>query len=104
MIGANAPPIPFTPCFATARERSLPDHAQEANMTTSAQQTVLTEEELRCLRAAANGDLQHSDQPTIEALAAKGMIDGTQAGAVLTPAGNHAIHVEQPGNIPGIDT
>jgi len=73
-------------------------------MTTSTQQTVLTEEELRCLLAVANGSVQSSDAPTIEALAAKGMIDGTQASAVLTPAGQHAIHVEQPGRVPGIDT
>ena len=73
-------------------------------MTTSTQQTVLTEEELRCLLAVANGDIQSSDQTTIEALAAKGMIDGTQASATLTPAGQHAIHVDQPGRVPGIDT
>ncbi|HEY5613787.1 MAG TPA: hypothetical protein VIK70_09345 [Lysobacter sp.] len=73
-------------------------------MTTSTQQTVLTEEELRCLLAVANGSVQSSDSATIEALAAKGMIDGTQATAALTPAGQHAIHVDQPGRMPGIDT
>ena len=73
-------------------------------MTTSTQQTVLTEQEIRCLLAVANGDIQHSDQPTLEALAAKGMIDGTQASATLTPAGQHAIHVGEPGRLPGIDT
>ncbi len=73
-------------------------------MTTSTQQTVLSEEELRCLLAVANGAVQPSDQPTIEALAAKGMIDGAQASAVLTPAGQHAIHVGDPGRVPGIDT
>ena len=73
-------------------------------MTTSTQQTVLTEEEIRCLLAVANGDIQHSDQPILESLAAKGMIDGTQATAALTPAGRHAIHVGEPGQVPGIDT
>lgn len=73
-------------------------------MTTSAQQSVLTEEELRCLRAVANGAVQSSDEPTIGALAAKGMIDASSATAVLTPAGQHAIHVSEPGRVPGIDT
>lgn len=73
-------------------------------MTTSTQQTVLTEEEIRCLRAVAKGNVQSSDAATIDALAAKGMIDGTQATAVLTPAGEHAIHVSDPGRVPGIDT
>ena len=73
-------------------------------MTTSTQQSVLSDEELRCLLAVANGNVQSSDQPTIEALAAKGMIDGAQASAALTPAGQHAIHVSEPGRVPGIDT
>ncbi len=73
-------------------------------MTTSTQQTVLTEEELRCLLAVANGGIQPSDHPTVEALAAKGMIDGALSSAVLTPAGQHAIHVSEPGRVPGIDT
>lgn len=73
-------------------------------MTTSAQQSVLTEEEIRCLLAIANDDLQFSDQPTLETLAAKGMIDSARSTAVLTPAGQHAIHVSEPGQVPGIDT
>lgn len=73
-------------------------------MTTSTQQTVLTQEEIRCLLAIANGDFQFSDQPTLETLASKGMIDGAQSTAVLTPAGQHAIHVSEPGRVPGIDT
>ena len=73
-------------------------------MTTSTQQTVLTEEELRCLRAVANDAVQSSDEPTLAALAAKGMVDGADASAVLTPAGQHAIHVSDPGRVPGIDT
>lgn len=73
-------------------------------MTTSTQQTVLTEEELRCLRAIANGNAQSSDDPTRTALVAKGMVDGAGATAVLTPAGQHAIHVSDPGRVPGIDT
>ena len=73
-------------------------------MTTSSQQTVLTEQELGCLRAIANGAVQSSDEPVIAALAAKGMIDAATASATLTPAGQHAIHVSQPGCVPGIDT
>ena len=69
-------------------------------MTTSAQQAVLTDDERRCLRAVAQGSVQSSDIPTMEALAAKGMLDGAHASAVLTPAGQHAIHVSNP----GIDT
>jgi hypothetical protein len=73
-------------------------------MTTSTQQAVLTEEELRCLRAIANGSAQSSDEPTLAALVAKGMVDGAGATAALTPAGQHAIHVSDPGRVPGIDT
>ena len=73
-------------------------------MTTSAQQTVLTEEELRCLRAVANDAAPPSDEATVAALAAKGMIDGAGSTCALTPAGQHAIHVSQPGCVPGIDT
>lgn len=73
-------------------------------MTTSTQQTVLTDEELRCLRAIANGSVQSSDEPTLAALVAKGMVDGASATAGLTPAGQHAIHVSDPGRVPGIDT
>lgn len=94
----------FTPRFAAARERAIPDLAQGDPMTTSAQQSVLSEEEIRCLLAIANGDFHFSDQPTLEILAAKGMIDGVQPTAVLTPAGQHAIHVSEPGRVPGIDT
>ena len=72
-------------------------------MTTSAQQ-VLTAEEIRCLGAVANGAVQSSDEPTLAALAAKGMIDAACADAVLTPAGQHALHVSEPGRVPGIDT
>ena len=69
----------FTPRFAAARQRADPDRPQGDPMTTSTQQTVLTEEELRCLLAVANGSVQSSDAATIESLAAKGMIDSTQA-------------------------
>lgn len=73
-------------------------------MTTSSQQTVLTDEEIRCLCSVANGTVQSSDEPTLAALAAKGMIDSTRADAALTPAGQHALHVSEPGRVPGIDT
>ena len=73
-------------------------------MTTSTQQTVLTEQELGCLRAVAGKASQASDEPLMVALVAKGMLDGASADAVLTPAGQHAIHVNEPGRVPGIDT
>lgn len=73
-------------------------------MTTSAQQTVLTEQEIDCLRAVAQGKAQAADQATIAALAAKGMLGSDEASATLTPAGQHAIHVNEPGCVPGIDT
>jgi hypothetical protein len=73
-------------------------------MTTSTQQTVLALEELTCLRAVASGDVAGVDATQIEALVAKGMlVSGDRAGTTLTPAGHHALHVDQPGMLPGID-
>ncbi|MFD0738442.1 hypothetical protein ACFQZQ_03965 [Lysobacter koreensis] len=73
-------------------------------MTTSTQQTVLTEQEIACLRAIDQGQSQPADDPMLAALAAKGMVDLSHGSAVLTPAGRHATHVGEPGRVPGIDT
>jgi hypothetical protein len=71
-------------------------------MTTSAQQTVLSTEELDALRACAQGG---AIAPAMrEALAAKGMLASPAPGASPTPAGQHALDVHSPGRVPGIDT
>lgn len=74
-------------------------------MTTTSQQTVLTEDELAALRAIA-ADAADTLAPAMrEALAAKGMLaTGDGAHCSLTPAGSHAIDVSGPGQVPGIDT
>lgn len=73
-------------------------------MTTSTQQTVLTETEIAFLRRFASGT-GNGNPALLTALAAKGMIDDADAQApVLTPAGYHALHVGSPGTVPGIDT
>lgn len=79
---------------------SLPD--VDTAMTTTSQQTVLSGDELRCLRDCAAG--QTGQAPLLEALAAKGMLQPDGAAYVLTPAGQHALHVDEPGAVPGIDT
>ena len=73
-------------------------------MTTSSQQTVLTEDEIASLRELAKGVRLPADAPEICALIAKGMIDAQAPGCRLTPAGMHAVNVSGPGNLPGIDT
>lgn len=72
-------------------------------MTTSAQQTVLTDEEIACLRELAKGIHKPADSPEVRALAAKGMLETKTAGCTLTPAGLHAVNVSGPGTVPGID-
>ena len=69
-------------------------------MTTSEQPSVLTNTELAALRALARGDEATVPSSMCGTLAAKGLLgpDGC-----LTPAGEHAIHVEAPGQVPGID-
>ena len=71
-------------------------------MTTSSQQTVLSVEELRCLRAIATGDGEVRDA-LVQALVAKGMLVSAGEPTTLTPAGHHALHVGEPGMVPGID-
>ena len=73
-------------------------------MTTSTQQTVLTDAGTACLRDVAEGRARANSDPAIEALVAKGMLSGGNASRhTLTPAGHHAIHVGEPGMVPGID-
>jgi hypothetical protein len=73
-------------------------------VTTSTQQTVLTGDEINCLRDVARGVPRPTDDPTLCALVAKGMIDADDASRhTLTPAGRHAIDVAGPGMVPGID-
>ena len=69
-------------------------------MTTSQQPSVLQMAELSALRALARGDESTVPASLCQSLAAKGMLapDGR-----LTPAGEHAIHVEEPGQVPGLD-
>lgn len=74
-------------------------------MTTSTQQTVLTQPEIDYLRRFASGDAGNGDPGLLAALAAKGMIDDAGADRpALTPAGHHALHVGGPGTVSGIDT
>ena len=77
-------------------------HADSA-MTTSSQQTVLTEDEIACLRDLARGTSRPADAPEMCALIAKGMVESQSAECRLTPAGRHAVNVSGPGNVPGID-
>ncbi|MEJ7745848.1 MAG: hypothetical protein WKF61_03655 [Luteimonas sp.] len=72
-------------------------------MTTSSQQTVLTDEEIACLQELARGVAKPADSPDVYALAAKGMVEAQSSGCKLTPAGMHAVNVSGPGNVPGID-
>jgi len=73
-------------------------------MTTSSQQTVLTDEEIACLRELAKGIARPVDAPEVCALIAKGMVEPQSAGCRLTPAGMHAVNVSGPGEVPGIDS
>jgi hypothetical protein len=69
-------------------------------MTTSEQPSVLDNAELAALHALARGDETTVPASMCHTLVAKGMLgpDGC-----LTPAGEHAIHVADPGLVPGID-
>lgn len=72
-------------------------------MTTSSQQTVLTDDEIACLRDLAKGMAKPADAPDVRALLAKGMVEMKEEGCTLTPAGLHAVNVSGPGAVPGID-
>lgn len=71
-------------------------------MTTSDQPMPLTVEELDGLRRCAR-DPRLVDCALREALAAKGMLQSGDDGAVLTPAGKHALGVGGSGMVPGVD-
>ena len=72
-------------------------------VTTTSQQSVLSNAELTCLLDCARGT-PVVDRVTAQALVAKGMLEDADGNHVLTPAGHHALHVDQPGAVPGIDT
>lgn len=72
-------------------------------VTTTSQQTVLSNAELACLQECERG-VALVDHGTTQALVAKGMLEDADGSHVLTPAGHHALHVDQPGAVPGIDT
>lgn len=73
-------------------------------MTTSAQQTVLTDAEIACLRDVAQGQPRVAQDPAVCALVAKGMLSADDPSRhTLTPAGQHAVDVAGPGMVPGID-
>lgn len=72
-------------------------------MTTTAQQQVLTEDEIECLRLIALGRLAESGGRLVIALRAKGMLDGDSEPPRLTPAGQHAVDACAPGTVPGLD-
>ena len=69
-------------------------------MTTSSQPDVLKVEELACLRECAQGHIPPPDDTRLVALVAKGMLD---AGHAITPAGRHALHMDESGPVPGLD-
>ena len=93
----------------TCRSRVLitmapPPSCRALTVTTSTQQTVLTGDEIRCLRDVAQGLSHPPDDPALGALVAKGMLDADDASRhTLTPAGRHAVDVAGPGMVPGID-
>jgi hypothetical protein len=72
-------------------------------MTTTSQAVVLTTDELSCLRECAQGRSIPEDARTLEALAAKGMLDVREGRYCLTPAAEHLLHAGEPGTVPGID-
>lgn len=72
-------------------------------VTTTSQQTVLTNAEVTCLLDCERGT-PVVDHAVAQALVAKGMLEDADGKHVLTPAGHHALHVGQPGALSGIDT
>ncbi|HVR81048.1 MAG TPA: hypothetical protein VHF02_03010 [Luteimonas sp.] len=72
-------------------------------MTTTSQQTVLSTDELACLLDCSRG-APITDHATAQVLVAKGMLQADDGHHTLTPAGHHALHVDQPGVVSGIDT
>ena len=72
-------------------------------MTTTSQMTVLTPDELSCLRECAQGRSIPEDAQLLAALAAKGMLYDHEGRYTLTPAAQHVLHAGEPGTVPGID-
>ncbi|TCZ88664.1 hypothetical protein [Lysobacter sp. N42] len=71
-------------------------------MSTSEQPSVLTERELSALRLLAVDARARIDEALVEDLLAKGMLQSSWDRS-LSPAGRHAIHVERPGMVVGLD-
>lgn len=71
-------------------------------MTTSSQPCVLTERELSALRVLAVDTRAAIDEGLVGDLLAKGMLQSSWD-RQLSPAGRHAIHVERPGMVIGVD-
>ena len=70
-------------------------------MTTSSQPSVLTADELTCLRDCAEG--RAIEPAACETLAAKGLLQRDDGRYVLTPAALHTLHQSDDGMVPGID-
>lgn len=85
------------------RQACSPATVSDAAMTTSSQPSVLTTEELACLRACAEGQPAPGAGPVLESLAAKGMLEIHEGRPSLTPAAEHALHPGEPGTVPGLD-
>ena len=71
-------------------------------MTTSSQPSVLSERELAALRLLAVDARAKIDEVLVEDLLAKGMLQSSWD-RNLSPAGRHAIHVDRPGIVLGVD-
>lgn len=71
-------------------------------MTTSSQPSVLSERELAALRLLAMDARAKIDEALVEDLLAKGMLQSSWD-RNLSPAGRHAIHVDRPGIVLGVD-
>lgn len=71
-------------------------------MTTSSQPTVLSERELAALRVLSMDARANIDERLVDDLLAKGMLQSSWD-RQLSPAGRHAIHVERPGIVLGLD-
>lgn len=71
-------------------------------MTTSSQPSVLSERELAALRLLAVDARAKIDEALVEDLLAKGMLQSSWD-RNLSPAGRHAIHVDRPGIVLGVD-
>ena len=115
MLSACTPPR-STPAQAASSPHTAPHdatttpalaspalHAESPGVTTTSQQAVLSTAELTCLEECARGTAV-VDHAIAQALVAKGMLEDADGRHVLTPAGHHALHVDQPGAVPGIDT